>query len=262
MSRTHKIRWTDSDYRDLEKAVRNFNAKISRIAKKTPEIEKALPEKASVRELKRIITTRQDLKRHINMLKRFSKRGAETIEIAPGNEYNTKITKWQRIEMNRMKAIVNRQKQIRREAIENLEMTEQGKKLGYTRGQLRMGHYGEVSLRPIASFNRTMGYTDIQKRFESLLTQSQSGYFTKRDYMVKANYLKGLLTNYEWNDIKDVYEHIDAMDLEEFMLVFEEEGGTFEVISPITWKKLHKKMDYDSYVDAMHSTWLPNKRKQ
>lgn len=262
MPKFHKIRWTEDDSRELEKAVRNFNAKISRVGKKNPEIKNALPEKQSVRALKRIITTRQDLKKTINMLKRFSRRGMETIEIVPGSDYNTKLTKWQRIEMNRMKAIVNRRRKARLEELEELEMSDRGQKLGYTRGQLRMGTSSEAALKPMNAFYRTMGYTDLQKRFESLFAQSQSDYYTKQDYKVKANYLKGLIQNYEWGDIKEIYEHIEDMDIKEFMLTFEEEGGTFEIISPPAMKKLHKQIDYESYVDALYSTWLPKKAKK
>ena len=60
MSRKHKIRWKESDQQELRKAVKNFNAKIDRIAKKNPELKNALPEKASIRQLKELIKTRQD----------------------------------------------------------------------------------------------------------------------------------------------------------------------------------------------------------
>lgn len=74
MSRRHNIKWQKSDSQDLSKAVKNFNAKISRLEKKNPELKNALPEKVSVRQLKELINTRQDLKREINSLKRFSKK--------------------------------------------------------------------------------------------------------------------------------------------------------------------------------------------
>ena len=72
MSRKYKIRWQESDTQELARAVKNFNAKISRIEKKHPELKNALPEKMKVGELKNLINTRQDLKREINSLKRFT----------------------------------------------------------------------------------------------------------------------------------------------------------------------------------------------
>ena len=66
MSKYHKIRWNESDSRELEKAVRNFNAKVTRLAKNNPQNKSALPEKVQVRQLKELINTRNDLKREIN----------------------------------------------------------------------------------------------------------------------------------------------------------------------------------------------------
>ena len=42
MSGKSKIRWQKSDSEELNRAVKNFNAKITRIAKKNPELENAL----------------------------------------------------------------------------------------------------------------------------------------------------------------------------------------------------------------------------
>ena len=86
MSKYHKIRWQDNDLKELQRVVRNYNAKVTRLKKKEPELYKnTLPQfydertdsftdKISVRQLKEIINTRQDLKRELNMLRRFSKK--------------------------------------------------------------------------------------------------------------------------------------------------------------------------------------------
>ena len=36
MSKFHKIRWQESDLLELSKTIKNFNAKITRLAKKNP----------------------------------------------------------------------------------------------------------------------------------------------------------------------------------------------------------------------------------
>ena len=74
MSKYHKINWREEDTKELTRVVRNFNAKIQRLSKTNPGITNLLPEKVSASELKNLINTRQDLKRELNALKRFSKR--------------------------------------------------------------------------------------------------------------------------------------------------------------------------------------------
>lgn len=258
MSKYHKIRWTKQDTQEINKVVRNFNAKVSRLAKKDPSIANILPEKISAKELKNLINTRQDLVRELNALKRFSKRGSEEIVTVPDTEYDLKITKWQKTEMNRRIGIINRRRKARLEEIENTEMKSRGEKLGYTRGQLGMGKATEVALQPMTAFFRTMGNVDLKKRWKSILHQSQSDYFTKRDYQVRENYIKGLKENYDYENIKDVIETIEKMDIRDFLKTFEEEGGTFEFASPNGALDI-KQAEYEGYESVLRATWLPNK---
>lgn len=251
MSKQHKIKWKEQDLKDISRVVKNYNAKITRLAKKNPIDATVLPEKITVKELKALINTRQDLKREINSLQRFSKRGAEKIVDVPDSEYNLKITKWQMTEMNRRVGIINRKRKERLDKIQSTEMTSRGENLGYTRGQLGMGRATEVALEPMNAFYRTMGNTDLKKRWKSILNQSQSDFLTRRDYLVRENYLKGLKENYNVNDIKDIIESIENMDIMEFLRIFESEGGTFEFAYP--GRGLESE-----FISALRTTWVPN----
>lgn len=253
MSRYHRINWRDSDTKELKRVVKNYNAKINRLAKKNPQIENVLPEKVSVGQLKELINTRQDLKRELNALKRFSKRGAEEIVIVPGTDYNLKITKWQKTEMNRRIGIINRRRAKRLEDISNIEMKSRGEKLGYTRGQLGMGKATEVSLRPMKAFTRSMSQADLKWKWKGIMKESQSDYFTQRDYMLRDNYIKALEQNYNAKDIQDIIDEIKSMDINEFLNTFEEEGGTLEFAYP------PNKEQYKGYVNALRSTWKPER---
>ena len=265
MSKYHKIRWQDSDLNELEKAVKNFNAKISRISKKNPQLSKMLPEKMEVANLKEIINTRQDLQREINALKRFTNRKNvitvkedgtfQGIVTLPDNDNNTQITKWQYTEINRRVGIINRRRRTRLERLQETPLKDRNKELGYTLGQIGMGKMTEVSLTPMKGFTRSMGKYEVDRRWRSTLIQSQSDYFTKQDYKVKENYIKGLMTNYDYENIKDVIEHIEKMDIKDFMKIFEEHGATFEDVSPDGKLDL-KFQEYKSYEDLLRSTWL------
>ena len=253
MSRYHRINWRESDTQELKRVVRNYNAKITRLAKKNPQIENVLPEKVSVGQLKELINTRQDLKRELNALQRFSKRGAEEIVIVPDTDYNLKITKWQKSEMNRRIGVINRRRKKRLEDISNIEMTSRGEKLGYKRSDIGMGKANEVSLKPMNAFTRTMNQSDLKWKWKNIMKESQSDYFTQKDFRLRDNFIKALSQNYNVNDIQDVIESIDSMDIKDFLDKFEEEGGNLEFAYP------PNKEQYEAYVNALKATWRPQR---
>lgn len=259
MAKYYKIRWTDEDTEELSKAVKNFNAKISRIAKRKPSIKNFLPDKVSVKKLKNLINTRNDLKREINALKRFSRKGAETIIKAPNTSTNAYVTKWQKEELIRRVAIVNRKRRERKEYLYQLPAKSRGEDLGYTLGQalefVGMGKVQEVELLPIKAFTMSMTPTEIRKKHLSTIIQTQSDYFTKKDYQLRENYLKGILTHYNEEDVADVIEKIKSIDIKEFLDTFYEEGADTDIASP-DFEEILKRFEYEGYVESLKSTWL------
>lgn len=260
MSKYHRIRWTESDNQELARVVRNFNAKIDRLNKKDPSKmlnslpdgmrvnKNALPEKVQVRQLKKLIKTRQDLKRELNTLKRFSKKGAEELLLVPDTDYNLQVTKWQRNEMNRRVGIINKK---RKERLDKLrEVSVEGH--DFTLGQLGMGRQAENELKPTTSFFRTMSQTDLKWKWKSLRYEAQSSFFTEQDFRVRDNYIKGLTENYAENDIKDVIKHIEQMDIGDFLEKFlSVDLNTFEWASGPP-----NNEQYDSYVNRLKSEWI------
>ena len=259
MAKQYKIRWTDQDTADLTKAVKNFNAKINRLAKRNPSIKNLLPGKVSTKKLKSLIATRNDLKREIRALERFSRRGAEKLVPAPNNENNVMVTKWQKEELIRRVALVNRKRKLRMEELFSLPETSRGKELGYTVGQARefigMGNIREIELRPLTAFTRTQTPEEIRMKYSSAISQTQGDYFTKRDYELRENYIKGLKENYSYEDVKDIISAIEGMDIKDFLERFFQEGGSFEFASPNGYEEL-KMYEYEGYVEGLKSTWL------
>ena len=252
MAKQHPIKWKQTDDKELAKVVRNFNNKISRITKKNPDLKNALPDKISVRQLKELINTRQDLKRELNALRRFSKRGAE--EIITYGDYNIKVTKWQKVEMKRRVAIINRKRKARKEHLESLEMKQGGKSLGYTKGQFGMGKIESLELNPMNAFTPGMNQRDVKKKWINILKQSQSSYITERDYMLRENYIQSLEQNFNPNDVEDVIIKIRDMDIAEFVNKFMSDvGGNFETSYP------PNEEQYRAYLTGLKATWLPNK---
>ena len=135
-----------------------------------------------------MIDTRQDLKREINALRRFTVRGAETLVTIPNNDYNLQTTKWQKEEMTRRIGVINRKRNKRRKQLEDIQMTSGGKPLGYTAEQqaqfVGMGQADENALKPMKAFSRTMTRTDLNKKFRNIQKESQSDYWHKKEKML------------------------------------------------------------------------------
>ena len=82
------IRYDPVFQKEIERVVKNFNAKITRLENKGNEL---LPEREYVRELKNQYTSRRELKRKLNQLRKFSEQGIE--DIVKTSE-GTKISKY------------------------------------------------------------------------------------------------------------------------------------------------------------------------
>ena len=261
MSKYHKIKWTKSDNKELARVARNYNAKIDRLMKKDPskilndlpegmKVNKnALPEKVSVRQLKKLIKTRRDLNREINSLKRFTQKGAEKIVVVPDTDYNLQVTSWQMKEMNRRVGIINPRRKNRLDMIREMGVAGHD----FTLGELGMGKQAENELAPTTSFYRSMTQTDLKWKYKSLLAETQSSFFTERDYQVRENYIKGIKENYPTNlGLDEVIEAIEKMDIKDFLDKFlSVDLNTFEWASGPP-----NDEGYEAYAKKLKAEWL------
>lgn len=254
MSRRYNIRWREDDNDQLRKAVKNFNAKLTRLEKKNPELKNALPERVSVKQIKELIDTRQDLNRELNSLRRFTQIGAEEMVTIPDSDYNLKTTKWQKEEMTRRIAVINRKREKRRQELAEVEMTSRGEKLGYTVGQFGMGKADDVALSPMRAFTPKMTRVDLDKKFKNIIKESQSKYWESREMNLKETYIKALYDNYRPEDIADVVDAIEDMNFKDFYSTFQGADRSFEYASGSPSQE-----DYNGFVNALKSTWVPKK---
>lgn len=264
MSKQSKIKWREDDTKELARVVKNFNAKLSRLVKKNPENSNILPSfynektqtfenRISVEQLKNMISTRQDLNRELNALKRFSKRGAEIIVEAPDNDYGSRTTKWQRSEMNRRIGVINRRRKNRLDTLNAVEMADASGNLGYTVGQLGMGLASKNALNPMKSFTPGMNQNDIKWKFRAIMNESRSEYFNEKDDRLRENFIKTLHENYRSGDIQDVIKAINEMDINVFVLKFSAKGDAFEFAYP------PDEDQYQAYLSELKAYWTPVK---
>ena len=262
MSRQYNIKWREQDEKELRRVARNFNDKLRREVKKSPENKNILPQfynedteqfesRITITMLHDLIKTRADYNRMLNMLKRFSQRGAEKIVDAPSNDYGTRTTKWQKQEMARMVGIVNRKRQERLDKLNLVEMMNSQGSLGYTLGQMfGMGLASKNKLSPTKAFTPSQSQTDLKYKFRGLLTESKTTYHQDRDMLLKENYIRTLQENYKSGDIQDVISKIRGMGNDAFVLKFEAKGDAFEFAYP------PDEEQYQNYLSELKGYWL------
>lgn len=264
MSQYYNIRWRVQDEKELRRVARNFNAKLRREIKKNPENWNILPQfynentekfesRITMDLLHDLIQTRADYNRIVNMLKRFSKKGAEEIVDLPDNTYGTKTTKWWRNELPRLASIVNKKRGIKLNQLKNVEMQESSGKLGYTLGErFGMGLASRNQLQPTTSFTRGQSQTDVKQKARNLLRESTSKYYQNRDKLLKQNYINEIKKNFNQVDVQDVINAIENMNEDLFVMMFESRGDKFESVYPPD----RNSSDYWNYVSELKGYWL------
>lgn len=250
MSRKYNIRWTKADEAELKRIVKNFNARVAAYAKKDPKNANALPERVSAANLKKMITTRDDLERELKALERFKAKTAKLVDI-PGNYYNEKITKWQRTEMNRRAAQVNKNRKFRREQLFGTEATDRGKPLGYS-ASVTMSEEEKAALQPINVFTKFQNRADINQKYRTLVKQSMASYWKARDNALKEGYINAIRQNLGTTEaVEEVIEHIENMDPGEFRKKYDSDQSKFDVAYP---GNQDVKMEN---ISLLRSIWLP-----
>jgi hypothetical protein len=249
MQKRPNIKWRQRDEKELERVVRNFNAKITKELKKHPFTgQDYLPEKKSLREEREKILqgTRQDFTREIKSLGRFSKKGAEKmIENAQG----LKVTKWERQEIGYKVAQINRQRTAERKEIEQTEATSRGQSIGLKRGE--MGDTRMHEARPKKfDFNKIDKGKEWGMFKESVEKQSMANYSYGKAARAQNNYITKLRHNFgKYAD--DLVRKIESMHPEDFIKVLmSEEQASFDFID-----RVKTPLDARAILEYAHKAW-------
>ena len=273
MSKRIDIRWRSVDNQTLTRAVNNFNAKIRRVEKKADKIlnnpkatsqqraeardmKRALPERANAKYLRGLIETRQDFNREVKALKRFSEKGAEDVVSVPNNKNNLKITKWQKEEMSRRLAPINRKRAKRYEYISKMQVKSRGEDVGYTVG---MRSTDEIATSPLKAFYETMVKKDLNDIYKHIQKEAKESYWIDKERALKENFMNGIIGNYKGlfpDDVKAILERVREMSFEEFYETFMGEPGEMEVVSPPPGSSMDQNMEVN--MELLKSTWIPN----
>lgn len=181
-----KIRWKQGDFIRLGRAVAEFNKKINKL--NAEENKLYLPDIIEYKEAKENITTRKELNRMINSLKRFQREGAEELYTTQAGE---DITRWERRELGIQSRIA--QTRLTRE----LKALNEPLESGFSRAQMGSARVREIEaqIRNLKQIETKTGYEfrALKRRIQRVGT---SDYSMRKAITYQENYLKMLKESY------------------------------------------------------------------
>lgn len=203
MPKYSNIRWRDSDTKELNRVIKNFNGKIARAIKANPDMSDLLPSKVRAKDIRANIKTRRDLNFELSMLKAFSKRNAlDIVDIKGG----ARTIRWEYDQSKRMLKRINARKaQARKEADVS---TEKG-----TMGSILRNNLQDKQ------FLGNTGQQSWDSFVKSLRKQMTDKYWSGSEERYKENYLKALdgilgeANSPYYKAIRDIVNNLSATDL-------------------------------------------------
>lgn len=209
----------------INKTVRNYNAKITRLQKLNPSL--ALPEKTSAKKIRLMSDSRKELNRNLASLKRFSKRGAEDTIVLPSGDL---ISYYELKELRRESARLQRNLTRRINELAGTTPKVAGVKQDYTyaeMGDMRLNNM--IAKRDtLRRMSKNIGRGGDLKNFIKLLETTKN----KQNYQIsifKNNYIDRMLTNqaysigYDKEKINTIKGKLNKLSDKDFLRFFDEE---------------------------------------
>lgn len=194
MRKQFNIKWRDIDTARLQKAVRAFNRKLTRLAKNQPEIADYLPKKVTMSSVRERIGTRADFNREINSLDRFRRKDAvKLVQLDSGlvrTNYEIKEVRLKNQRRNRLRI-------------------QKAKDIGASYETGTMGSVRDANLQPANFDPNRMKAGDWNRFVRSVENQLRANYFSEADKLYKENYIKAL-----HNEIPFYASQIEALVLQ------------------------------------------------
>ena len=236
------IRYNKVTNDNISKVVRNYNAKITRLSKVNPYL--SLPNKTSVKNIKNQVNNRQDLKRVLNSLKRFSKRGAENNILLPSGEM---ISAYELSELKRESARIQRNLTLRINKLAKVKPKVAGVEQDYTYAEMGDMRLNNMIAKRNALRNKTRELSQGNiKEFSRFLekTKNKQNYqinIFKNNYLDKMLFAEGYMIGYDMEKINKIKEKLSTLSNKDFLRVFDEEK-LFQMI-----RDLYPKNSNDNY---------------
>lgn len=247
------IRYNKELVNKINKTVRNYNAKINRLAKLNPSL--ALPEKVSARSIKNVSDTRKELLRNLNKLQRFSIRGAEDTIILPSGEL---VSRYELSELKRESARLQRNLTRRINELAGTTPKVAGIKQDYTYAQMGDMRLNNMIAKrdTIKRMSKTLSSGGNLKNFMKLLETTRN----KQNYQIsifRNNYIDKMLTyqaysiGYDSEKLNVIKAKLNKLSDRDFLKFFDEEKIVQMVRDKYIDTSKLKGDAYFSYEDEM-----------
>lgn len=247
------IRYNKELVNKINKTVRNYNAKINRLAKLNPSL--ALPEKVSARSIKNVSDTRKELLRNLNKLQRFSIRGAEDTIILPSGEL---VSRYELSELKRESARLQRNLTRRINELAGTTPKVAGIKQDYTYAQMGDMRLNNMIAKrdTIKRMSKTLSSGGNLKNFMKLLETTRN----KQNYQIsifRNNYIDKMLTyqaysiGYDSEKLNVIKAKLNKLSDKDFLKFFDEEKIVQMVRDKYIDTSKLKGDAYFSYEDEM-----------
>ena len=223
MSKQPNIRWRNNDVAEIERLVRNYNAKLYRIQKKDPSAVDYLPSKLNKKEVMKSIETRQDFKRVSASIKRFSQRGAEKPFTS---DRGLKTTQWAVDEFKRNQKEENKRRAAQRKKLGEMEVKQGGKPTGAKRKE--MGRIKENAVKESTKDPKHMSAKEFEKASRMMENKMRESYNAEQRRQMQINYIRGLMR--EGYD-EELTNYLLTVPTDKFMEVIDtDESASFDFI--------------------------------
>lgn len=218
------IRYDKKLNQEINKTIRNFNQKITRLEKSERDL--LLPEKITKKELKENVYTRTELRRKLRELQLYSKRNIEETITTKGGVTLSRyeLTKIKR-ESSRIKASLTRE-------INKMQSTSPkvfGKKQATTFAQMGDQYYLNLQARRKALEKGDIGTLSSEqlKQYQTLLdkTRRNKTYYSN---IFKENYMQmltdmGYFYGYDKEKLDKLKDTLSSLDSDKFLKLFRDE---------------------------------------
>lgn len=202
MQKQYKIRWSIDDSKAISNAVRQFNAKRTRLIKRSPILEQYLPDKLKVSDVRGRIETRADFKRELKSVQRFMKpNAAKLVQSKKG----LVVTLYEKLETAYKVRRINAR---RKKELETMPIdTEHG----------TMGAVRKNNLQPKRFDFDKMDIGEWDSFVESVERQTMPNYASGKQSLYKENFIKGLESIFgdQAEELKKLVMNIDPKQLYE-----------------------------------------------
>ena len=223
------IRYDKDLNKEIERTVRNFNSKVTRLER---QLKRLVPEKISKRGIKESVTSRTDLKRKLKELQKYSERGVEEVITTAGG---TIVTKY---ELDKMKKeSIRLKKKISREI--NILKVEKpkvfGKKQAKTFAEMGDEYFlNLVARRKALEKEITKLSPEEFQRYKELLDKTEEKYKEQSDKFKSSYYVMltdlAYLYDYDQGKLKVIENKLMSLPTDKFLKLFNEDKSIKAII--------------------------------